>query len=64
MLISQFQLYGGGIYDDHQCKNTPKALNHGVSVVGYGVGEPAPVGPPGPKPGPANCENNHYKPEW
>jgi C1A family cysteine protease len=35
----QFQLYAGGVYSDHQCKNTPKALNHGVSVVGYGVGK-------------------------
>eukprot|EP00942_MAST-04A_sp_MAST-4A-sp1_P012932 g12932.t1 len=57
-----FQLYAGGIYNDDKCKNTPKALNHGVSIVGYGVGTPKPVGPPGPKPGPANCENNHYKP--
>jgi cathepsin L len=57
-----FQLYQGGVYDDDTCKNKITDLNHGVAVVGFGVGSPKPPGPPGPKPGPANCENNHYKP--
>lgn len=57
----QFQLYGGGVYNDKTCKNKASKLDHGVTVVGYGVGSPAPPGPPGPKPGPANCKTNHYK---
>ena len=56
-----FQLYAGGVYNDDKCKNAPDKLDHGVTVVGYGAGDPKPPGPPGPKPGPANCEDNHYK---
>ena len=56
-----FPLYAGGVYNDDKCKNAPDKLDHGVTVVGYGAGDPKPPGPPGPKPGPANCEDNHYK---
>ena len=58
-----FQLYDSGVYTDSECKNTPKALDHGVAVVGYGTGDPKPPGPPPPPPGPANCDKNYYKPE-
>ena len=56
-----FQLYESGVYDDSECGNTPKKLDHGVSVVGYGEGEPGPPGPVPPPPGPEDCLDNHYK---
>lgn len=58
-----FQLYDSGVYTDSECKNTFKALDHGVAVVGFGTGSPKPPGPPPPPPGPANCDKNYYKPE-
>ena len=57
-----FQLYNGGVYDDNQCKNGPKDLDHGVAVVGYGTGGvPVPPGPPAPKPGPAVCDTGLHE---
>ena len=56
-----FQLYDSGVYDDQECGNTPEKLDHGVSVIGYGQGEPGPPGPVPPPPGPSDCEDNHYK---
>lgn len=56
-----FQMYAGGVYSDKQCKNSIDKLDHGVAIVGYGVGSPLAPGPTPPKPGPADCKNNHYK---
>ena len=57
----KFQFYDSGVYEDSECKNTAKDLDHGVSVVGYGSDDPTPPGPTPPPPGPADCMNNHYK---
>jgi len=32
-----FQFYSTGVYTDNQCGNTEAALDHGVTVVGYGT---------------------------
>ena len=49
----KFQFYDSGVYEDSECKNTAKDLDHGVSVVGYGSDDPTPPGPTPPPPGPA-----------
>ena len=56
-----FQLYDSGVYDDSECGNKQKNLDHGVAVVGYGKGKPTPPGPEPPPPGPSDCMDNHYK---
>lgn len=58
-----FQFYEKGVYDDKSCKNTYKDLDHGVAVVGYGVGEPTPPMPTPPPPGPEQCLHLHYEAE-
>lgn len=35
--LDSFQYYGGGVYYDPKCGNTPDDVNHAVLVVGYGV---------------------------
>ena len=40
-----FQMYGGGVYQDGSCHNHMDDLDHGVAVVGYGHGEPNPTKP-------------------
>lgn len=37
-----FQMYGGGVYQDYSCGNTTDDLDHGVAIVGYGHGDPDP----------------------
>lgn len=57
-----FQLYDSGIYTDDSCGNTPKKLDHGVAVVGYGAGTaPKPPGPLPPPPGPEACNHGLNK---
>ena len=56
-----FQLYDSGIYDDSDCGNKLKNLDHGVAVVGYGTGNPGPPGPTPPPPGPEDCKDKHYE---
>jgi hypothetical protein len=34
---SKFQMYDSGVYDDASCKNRQDLLDHGVTLVGYGV---------------------------
>jgi cathepsin L len=48
-----FQFYSGGVYDESNCSNAKKDLDHGVAIVGYGSGFP-------PQP-PSACHglNNH-----
>ena len=58
-----FQLYSSGVYNDSDCGNKLKNLDHGVAVVGYGKGNPTPPGPTPPPPGPSDCKDNHYKAE-
>jgi len=57
-----FQFYSSGVYDEPRCHNKVEQLDHGVSIVGYGVQSgpsPSPPGPgPGPGPGPSDCPNN------
>ena len=58
-----FGSYSSGVYvDDEGCGNNASSLDHGVAVVGYGTGKFDPPGPPGPKPGPADCDHNYKKP--
>jgi len=40
-----FQLYGGGVYQDYSCGHGMDDLDHGVAIVGYGHGEPNPTQP-------------------
>ena len=40
-----FQMYGGGVYQDGSCHNHMDDLDHGVAVVGYGHGQPNPTKP-------------------
>lgn len=57
-----FQFYSSGVYDEPKCHNKVAQLDHGVAIVGYGVGTaPAPGPSPGPAPGPSDCVNNNDK---
>lgn len=35
-VVSSFQLYGSGYYDEHDCKTDPDDMNHEMVAVGYG----------------------------
>lgn len=50
------QLYDSGLYDEPSCKNGAADLDHGVAIVGYGSGTPAPPGPPTP-----SCKHDYTK---
>lgn len=59
---NSFQFYSEGVYVEPKCNNKAAKLDHGVSLVGYGVySGPSPSPGPGPgppKPGPADCPDN------